>query len=101
MLDAIVSMLEGAARSDVFCTKIAVPSDQLSLKVDSLGPVKFPISARTAKALIVEAEPAKFGKREKTVLDRRVRDVWEIPKSRIKIGGKWEKQLERLLQQVQ
>ena len=29
--------------------------------------------------------PARFGKGEQTLLDARVRDTWEIPKSRIKI----------------
>jgi hypothetical protein len=101
MLDAIVSTLKGAAKSDVFCTKIAVAFEELSLTVDPLGRVKFPISTKTAKSLIVEAEPAKFGKRDKTLLDRQVRDVWEIPKSHIKINGNWEMQLESALKQVQ
>jgi len=101
MLEAIVSMLKGSARSDVFCTKIELPYEGISLTVDPLGQVKFPISARTAKALIVEAEPAKFGKRTKTILDRQVRDAWEIPKSRIKLNEDWNKKLESVLQKVQ
>ena len=81
MLENIVSKLKKSAQSDAFCTKITVPYIGLLLNVEPLGALEFPISARTAKNLIVEAEPAKFGKQDQTILDRRVRDVWEISKS--------------------
>ena len=100
MFDLIISSLKTAARTDAYCTKITAPYKALSLAVDPLGTINFPISARTAKALIVEAEPAKFGRRDQTIFDRQVRDAWEIPKSQIKTNG-WEEQLESVLHEVQ
>src|SRR5262245_37434124 len=101
MFEAIISTLKTAAKDDAFCTEISVPSDVLSLNVEPIGEIKFPISARTAKSLIVEADLAKFGKRDQTILDRSVRDVWEIPESRIRFGKDWDPQLRSMLRQVQ
>lgn len=40
-----------------------------------------------AKALIDLSRPAKFGRKEKTILDRKVRDAWEIPADRIEVAS--------------
>lgn len=101
MLDSIVSQLEKTAKSDVFCTQLSVPHHNLSLEIEPIGTVKFPISARTAKTLIVEAEPAKFGHRDKTLMDRRVRDVWEISKSHIRTDEEWNQHLSGILKKIQ
>jgi predicted 2-oxoglutarate/Fe(II)-dependent dioxygenase YbiX len=71
------------------------------LSVDSVGAVAFPVTAKIAKSLIVEAEPARYGLKDKTLLDRQVRDTWEIPKSRIQTNQAWEAQLYKSLQKIQ
>ncbi len=101
MIESIISSLKETAQSDVFCTKLTASYEELALEVDPLGPLSFPISARTAKSLIVEAEPAKYGKGTQTLLDRRVRDVWEIPQDRIKTGEDWNQKLGSILKKVQ
>jgi hypothetical protein len=46
--------------------------------------------------------PARFGKGEQTLLDRGVRDTWEIPKSRIKIDKRqWDRTLRPVLDALQ
>jgi hypothetical protein len=100
MIEEISAALENGAPSDTFCTKLTLVFDKLSLTVKPIGLIKFPISAKTAKALIVEAEPALYGKGTKTLLDRKVRDTWEISKSQIKIGKDWSPQLEGALKQI-
>jgi hypothetical protein len=52
-------------------------------------------------SLIVEAELARFGKRDQTVLDRRIRDVWEIHEGRVNLGKGWGEQLDSILKEVQ
>lgn len=87
--------------SDVFCTQITIPYDSLLLSVEPVGPVAFPVSAKMAKSLIVEAEPARYGLKDKTLLDRTIRDTWEIPKNRIHIDKNWNAQLDKALHKIQ
>ena len=54
--------------------------------VNNFGRLKFPLTRETSKAIISLAQPAKFGLREKTLYDPKVRDVWEIPGKEITIN---------------
>lgn len=102
-LESIVAQLRKSnkTKSDVFCTQISVPCDALSLRVEPVGEVTFPVTSKMAKSLIVEAEPARYGHKEKTLFDRRVRDTWEIPKSRIQTGRAWDAQFQKALLEIQ
>jgi hypothetical protein len=48
------------------------------LQVGSLGHVGLPLSERDAKAIIAESSQAPYGKGELTIVDREVRDTWEV-----------------------
>ncbi len=101
-METILSLLNNLQTKGSFATRLAVPTDNLQLTVADLGPLKFPLTQRRAKALIKVARPAKFGWREQTLLDKKVRDVWEIPKSKVKIDRRtWNKTLQPLLEQIQ
>lgn len=68
--------------------------DDLRLEVREVGPITFPVPVRQAKHLCLVGRPARFGKGEQTLLDRGVRDTWEIPKSRIKLDKRqWDRTL--------
>jgi len=72
--------------------------EDLALEVRGIGPVRLPVSAQQAKELIGVARPAKYGLGERTLLDPRVRDTWEIPKSRVKIDNReWKAALRPVL----
>ncbi len=102
MLEAIVSRLKksGKTTAEVFCTRLTTPCEGLSLTVEPVGKVTFPVSARMAKSLIVEAELARFGHKDKTLLDRSIRDTWEIQKDRVRTDQKWNDQLRLALQTI-
>ncbi|MGH9280432.1 MAG: 2OG-Fe(II) oxygenase [Acidimicrobiales bacterium] len=54
-----------------------------------------------ARELIRIARPARYGLGEATLLDPRVRDTWEVPKSRVKIDQRrWNKTLLPVLDQL-
>ncbi|MGH9209503.1 MAG: 2OG-Fe(II) oxygenase [Acidimicrobiales bacterium] len=54
-----------------------------------------------AKQLIAVARPARYGRGEQTLLDRRVRDTWEVPLSRVKIDKRrWQGALRAVLDQL-
>jgi len=102
MLEAIASRLKKSGKTtvEVFCTWLTTPYEGLSLTVEPVGKVTFPVSARMAKSLIVEAELARFGHKDKTLLDRSIRDTWEIQKDRVHIDQKWSDQLRLALQTI-
>lgn len=98
-MENIITALERIEEQGSFCTKRTTPIDNLHLEVKDFGLLKFPLTARNAKALIKLAKPAKFGWRDKTLLDKEVRDAWEIPKKNIKItNSAWNKELNSTLE---
>jgi predicted 2-oxoglutarate/Fe(II)-dependent dioxygenase YbiX len=52
----------------------------LSIEVDGVGSIAFPVSSAQARELLGLGEPARFGRGEETLTDPGVRDTWEIPK---------------------
>ena len=45
-----------------------------------VGPIRFPVSAASARKLCKVARPAAHGRGTRTLTDPKVRDTWEIPK---------------------
>jgi len=59
------------------------------------------VTNEQARDLIRIARPARYGLGEATLLDPRVRDTWEVPKSRVKIDQRrWNKTLLPVLDQL-
>ena len=84
-----------------FCSKIVTSLDDLQIQVKDVGVLRLPLKSRTIKSLIKQSKPAKYGLRERTLLDKTVRDVWEIPKSRVKIDQRqWKKSFDTALSQL-
>ena len=48
------------------------------MNIDGIGTVGLPLSARDAAGLKEYAEQAPFGMADRTVVDKSVRDTWEI-----------------------
>lgn len=91
----LLGSLPGAGR---FVARRLAPSDGLRLHVEGVGRIRFPVSSEQAAALCELAVPAHYGKGEETLLDRRVRDTWEVPRSRVEIDQVlWERTLSTVL----
>ncbi|KAB2872804.1 MAG: hypothetical protein F9K36_11790 [Burkholderiaceae bacterium] len=68
-----------AARSaDSFCAEGHLQDDALTVSVENLGLLTSPLPPATARALYAASAPARHGQRDKTVLDKRVRDTGEL-----------------------
>jgi hypothetical protein len=65
-----------------FSAREVAPPDNLNIEVRGVGPLRFPVPDEQARALCEIGRPARYGRGELTLLDRRVRDTWEIPSSR-------------------
>jgi len=97
----IVSLLAGITRPGAFAVRTSLPPEALRLEVRGVGRVPLPVTKSRARRLRAVARPARYGLRERTVLDKRVRDAWEIPKSRVKIDRRrWNEVLRPELDRI-
>ena len=88
----IGELLSRVGAPGTFSSRRTAAADDLHLEVKGLGRLRFPISRTQAQRLCRMARPARYGRREQTLLDTRVRDTWEIPKSRVKIDQRqWKR----------
>lgn len=99
--EQLADLLREARCRGSFATRRTAPAGELAIEVRGVGPVELPVSAAQAKELRLVARPARYGQGEDTVLDRRVRDTWEIPRSRVKIDWRrWNQTLAPMLDTV-
>jgi hypothetical protein len=92
--DRLAVLLAGATEQEAFSASRIAPTSDLRLEVRGVGPIKLPVSQAQARQLCLLGRPARYGRGEQTLVDRRVRDTWEIPKSRVKIDKRrWEQTL--------
>src|SRR5215472_3855349 len=99
--DRFASLLGDAAVAGAFSARRTARPDDLRLEVGGVGPIALPVSVRQAKQLCLIGRPARFGKGEQTLLDAKVRDTWEIPKSRVKIDKRqWNATLHPILDRM-
>jgi hypothetical protein len=100
-LEEISRQLAGIGAPGSFATQSTLPADNLHLEVKGVGRIRLPVSAAAARKLCAAARPARHGFKEQTRLDPKVRDTWEIPKSRISIDQRrWKKTLGPALEQI-
>jgi hypothetical protein len=85
MLHDIAEILNAIERPGTFAAKRSCPADDLRIEVKGVGPIRLPVSARTAARLRSVAQRAPYGLRDRTLVDDRVRNTWKIPQSRVRI----------------
>jgi hypothetical protein len=89
--DRLVALLATAAAPGAFSARRTAPVDDLHIEVRGVGQVILPVSETQAMQLSKLGRPARFGRGEQTLVDARVRDTCEIPKSRVKIDKRrWD-----------
>ncbi|MEO6126052.1 MAG: 2OG-Fe(II) oxygenase [Ilumatobacteraceae bacterium] len=97
-----LAALLGRLRGDgSFATRRTAPAADLVIDVKGVGQLKLPVPASQAKELRLVARPAKYGHGEHTILDRRIRDTWEVPRSRVRIDQRrWNLTLRPMLDSI-
>jgi hypothetical protein len=92
--DRLASLLSAVSSVGSFSARRMARPDDLRIEVRGVGQVEIPVLAGQAEQLCALARPARFGRREQTLLDPAVRDTFEVPKSRIKIDKRrWDRTL--------
>ncbi|MBI2828267.1 MAG: 2OG-Fe(II) oxygenase, partial [Acidobacteria bacterium] len=100
-LHDISTLLATIRAPGAFATRRGVSADDLHLDVKGVGRITWPISATMARRLCTAARPARYGLKEQTRFDPRVRDTFEIPKTRMKIDERrWRNTLQPMLDRV-
>lgn len=82
-----------------FCYESTLNMDDLSLAIKGIGDLLFPLSKQTITELINIAQKAKYGLKEETLLDKEVRDTYEISPENIIIKYQ-ETNLQKLLENI-
>ncbi|MBK9036904.1 MAG: 2OG-Fe(II) oxygenase [Myxococcales bacterium] len=100
-LHQIADVLGSVARPGAFAARRTGAAADLHITVAGVGPVALPLTAAAARRLIAAATPARYGRREQTLLDPAVRDTWELPASAITIAPeRWQPALAAQLAKV-
>lgn len=101
MLGKITSMLQQLEAQGSFSTRKTSIAEDLNIEIKSIGSLRFPLKPGVVKRMITIATPATFGWRDKTCLDSAVRNVWKIPKSRVKIDKRrWNKTFNPIMERL-
>lgn len=89
----------GGERS--FSAARTAPTGDLHLEVRGVGAIKLPVTQAQARQLCAISRPARYGQGERTLLDRTVRDTWEVPRTRVKIDKRrWNRTLAPVVDQL-
>ncbi len=78
MATELLQVLDGLGDSAAFCATGNAAAVLPGLHVDGVGDVGVPVSAGDAKRLIKQAAQAPYGRGEETIVDPKVRRVWQL-----------------------
>ena len=96
--EELASLLRDLRSEGSFSTRRTAPVDDLVIEVKGVGEVRFPVTVAQGKELRLIARPARYGQGDQTILDRRVRDTWEVRRSRVRIDQRrWNRTLHAML----
>jgi hypothetical protein len=77
--DILARTLGGEVKS-ASSVELTATMDDLSVQVEGIGRLRFPLTPAKVRKLIEFGQPARFGRGAETLTDPDVRDTWEIPK---------------------
>ncbi len=96
--DEIEKLLQSVDRPGDFCTHGRLLAPMPRLEVQGAGALSFPIPEAQIRALVAAAERAPYGKGPETLVDRSVRDCWQIEPARVQLtGAAWPETFSRIL----
>ncbi|MHB1987282.1 MAG: 2OG-Fe(II) oxygenase [Acidimicrobiales bacterium] len=96
--DQLAALLGDLRETTAFSATRTATAEDLQITVRGVGQLSLPVLPGEAELLRSVARPARYGQGEETLLDRRVRDTWEVPRSRVKIDARrWHRRTEPIL----
>lgn len=100
-LAPLEKVLARVKRPGDFFVRGAMEMPLPTIEIEGVGVLSFPVPEEQARKLIQEAERAPYGRGPETVLDTSVRNMWQLPPGKARIGGKsWKEHLDRIVSRV-
>jgi hypothetical protein len=100
-IERITRAMASVQAAGKFATRRTAASMNLQIDVGGVGPIPLPLPPQIARFLREAAQPARYGLRDRTLLDKRVRDAWEIDRRRVKIDERrWRRALDPELERI-
>ena len=97
-LSALAGLLSSVKRPGSFFTSGSIGASLPRLEIEGVGTIAFPVLDPQARAIVTAAERAPYGRGEATLVDTRVRKVWQIAGDKIRLGGNgWKKTLDSVV----
>ena len=78
-----------AGRSARFCVSGCLPAVDPGLEVDGLGRIQIPLKRGMAKQLIASCRVAPYGKGTQTLVNKKVRNTFELSPKKFRLGDEW------------
>ncbi|HVA46255.1 MAG TPA: hypothetical protein VNH11_07770 [Pirellulales bacterium] len=78
-----------ATRSAKFCVSGCLPVVDPEIEVKGLGPIELPLKSKAAKALVARCRTAPYGKGTRTLVDKNVRNTFELDPDQFRLSEEW------------
>lgn len=99
--EGLVKLLDSLGESAQYAACGSLPPVLPGLEVEGVGTVGTPISPADAKRLIAAAAQAPYGRGEETIVDKKVRRVWQIEPSKFQLrNAAWADHLAAIVAEV-
>lgn len=85
IIQALAKERRRAASPSPFYAEHTLDPRTFDIEIEGVGPVSMPLGRHEVERLLSVSLVAKFGLREKTLLDRKVRDTQEIPADKLRV----------------
>ncbi len=100
-LDPLADLIDSVDRPGDYCAHGQVLAPMPRIRVGTGEILSFPIPPAQAVALIESASRAPYGRGPETIVDRTVRDCWQIEPGRVEVGGRaWPETLRDILRRT-
>ena len=98
---SLQTLLESLGESSQFATSGSLPPVLPGLEVEGIGAIGTPVSVADAKRLIAGSAEAPYGRGQDTVVDTKVRRVWQIEPSQFELRNPgWEPHVAAIVDRV-
>jgi 2OG-Fe(II) oxygenase superfamily len=78
-----------ATKSAKFCVSGSLPVVSPGLDVDGIGAIKLPLKPAMVKQLVAQCQVAPYGKGTKTLVDKNVRNTFELDPKQFRLSAPW------------
>lgn len=100
-LEPLEAVLKSVKQPGDFFTSGTMELPMPRVEVVGVGALSFPVPTGQIEAIVRRSEHAPYGRGPETIVDKSVRNVWQIAPGKVKVGGKsWNSSFEKILSKV-